>query len=803
MSIIELRATSLATPIAPGFPKSKVATIANPSIHARLCSSVSVLLLLIPGISISAAAQTSVVLEEVIVTAQKRSENVQDVPISMIAFSGDQLEASGIDTLIDLQNFVPNLNIGQGSQLANTRIMMRGVGSAGNNAIEPSVGTFIDGVFYARPSAVLGNLVDIQSVEVLRGPQGTLFGRNTPMGALSISTKKPTDELSGRVKLGLGDYGMRTGTGIVNIPLADSVAARISGSYSDRDGFGTTTFTGAGPTGDFGEREDTVVRAKFLFDISESWQATLSADYSETDQGAPVTETLPQTNPQFGGFEAYTARVLGLFGDIVEIGDPDDYTINKPVRDRTVDEQWGLALDITGDIGEHSIRSITAYRDWENDVKSTDFVLAADFLLRDGNFATESFSQEFQLLSPEGQRLEYVLGLYYYEEDYDIGEQFNLGSQFCSFVPPPLRPRCSGAPQSPASTVDYSQSLESFAGFGQMTYHISEDWSATAGLRFTRDEKEAEITQVTSNPILSILGFRASLPLLELDRSDSQPTWLLSSQYTLTEDMMLYASVSTGFKSGGFNSQGSGDPLTAEERSFDPEETTNYEVGIKSTLAEGKLIANATVYRTEVADLQDRTLDADTASFLVKNAAELTQQGVEFELRARPTAALDLSLTGAYLDSEFDSYPGASGLPAGLPQDLAGQRNHRSPKWELSTVAQLTLPLADSGMDWFVRGEYSFRDEMNVGTTTNGNRQTVQDAYSLVNLRGGLMDREGRWQVSAHLENATDEAYCQTMFEQPLGGPLRAVDAQTNTSLVNCILGSPRMWSVEVEYNFD
>ncbi len=751
----------------------------------------------------SNAARSPSVLEEVTVTAQKRSEDIQEVPISITTLSGESIEASGIDTILDIQHYLPNFTINQGAQLTNTIVSVRGVGSVGNNAIEGSVGVYIDGIYYAKPGAALGNLLDIQNVELLRGPQGTLFGRNTPMGALNITTRDPSQEFEGMIKGSYGNYDAYTVSGMLSGGISERVAGRVAFKYSDRDGYGRSSFNN---TGRFGERDDLSLRAKLLVDVNDDISAKLTVDYSKINPGAQTAEIDAATTPTFPNFAAFLGRNVQFFGLAPDISDSTDYFVNTPVGNETDDEQWGLSLDVSWQLpGEHTLRSISAYRNWEHNTEQLVQGYPAEFLTRGGLFKTESVSQEFQLLSEKGQKLEYVLGLYYYNEDYTLNEYFDLEPQMCTGliagIAPPRVGLCAANAQDDAALAFFKQDIESFAVFGQATFNVTDRIALTGGLRYTDDSKDATFEGILNNPILGAVGLRAASPMIDLNKNESEVTWMTNVRFFLHEDYMLYGSVSTGFKSGGFNGQGAGSLLSAQERTFDAESTTNYEAGLKSTLLDGKVNANITIFRTDVEDLQDRVFDG-VGGFLVRNAAELRQQGVEIDIRARLLPQLLTTLGVGYLDSEFLSYPGAVGLPGNPPQDLSGQRAHRTPEWTLSSSARWDDALPNTELDWYLLAEYNYTSEQNLGSTTNGNPQTIQDGYGLVNFRAGIAAQEQSWEVSAFVKNIGDETYCLQYFDQPLAGPFRGIDAATSTNVVSCVLGLPRTYGVELSYRF-
>lgn len=754
-------------------------------------------------------------IEEIVVTAQKRAENVQDVPISISAYSGEFIEQSGVNTLSDLAAYTPNFSMNKSSQESNARIIVRGVGSVGNSAIEPSVGVFIDGVYYPRPGAVIGNLMDIQTVEVLRGPQGTLFGRNTPMGALNITTRSPSDEFEANIQAGAGTYGERSLGGTISGALSDNVRARLSGTTGTRESYGKNTFADSPALRD---RENTNLRGKLSFDVNDALTVNVTADYSSLQSGGSMIEVLNGTStPLFEG------TINALFGESPTTGSPYDFTINQHHGDSLDDEQSGIAVDATYELASgHSLRSITAKRTWEANVNESALRLPADLFARLTDYETDTFSQEFQLLSPQGQDLEYVAGLFYYDESYDIRQGFGAGTDLCNPVISAMAFQqalaatgdqayaaavAQGAaldcmsqtgPEDRVADSNFNQDLSSIAVFGQATYHMSEAWKVTMGGRYSKDDKTGDFVQVINNSYIDGL-LRSAEEVLNMERNDAKATWFANTSYSPSDDVMLFATLSTGYKSGGFNSEGAADALGRERRIFAPETATNMEVGIKSKWLDNTLMANFTLFRTDLDDFQDRTFDG--LSFVVLNAGELRQQGVEADFVYQPIDQLRLTGGFSYLDSEYLSFENASGLPGGAPQDLTGERKPYSPEWQSSLVAHWEDAISGN-LNWFVRGETQFMDEANIGANSNNNPQTVQAAYSLVNARLGLAEASGQWSLALFGKNLTGEEYCVNMFDQPFGEVLGAVNPEDNTSVQRCVLGEPKTAGVEVKYNF-
>ena len=735
-------------------------------------------------------------LEEIVVTATKRAESIQDVPISISAYSGDFIEDSDIQTLEELALYAPNFTWASSSQPQNARIIIRGIGSVGNSAIETSVGVFVDGIYYPRPGSVLGSLVDLEAVEVLRGPQGTLFGRNTAAGAISIRTSDPESEFGGYVQAGVGDYGAYSLEGVVNTPFSERAAGRLAVKYADRDGYGFNTMTNS----EIGERDDLTIRGKVLFDVSDTTTATFAYDYNEVNTGGQVVELLPSTaNPVFDG-------TLGaLFGQNATTADGYDQIVNQDHQDTVQDEQWGASLNLEFALGSHTGRSITSYRDWKADNRESAIRISADVLPRNHKYWTETISQEFQILSPTDQAFTYVAGAFYYTEDYDIDEDFDAGAQTCIPVVFALAGAgaaglCNSMPQLDATDSDFAQSLTSTAVFAQGTYNFTEKFSMTFGGRYTKDEKDASFIQTAPNAVIGSL-FRAPESVPDLTSDDSQFTWLVNASYFPNEDVMLFASVSTGFKGGGFNAGGAGVALGRDARIFTAETSTNIEVGIKSKIMNDRATANITFYQTELDDFQDRSFDG--ISFLTRNAGQRTQNGFEADLIMTPVDPLTIYAGISYLDSTFDSFDAASPPPGStVPQNLAGRTPHFSPKWQGSLIADWRIGTSGSGSDFFVRPEYMYIGEQNVGANTNLNSQSIQDGYGIVNLRVGLESADGRWQVTAYAKNLSDEGYCEVMYDQPLGAQFGAVNAAAGTVTQRCVVGNPRTYGLTARMSF-
>ena len=798
-------------------------------------------------------------VEEIIVTAQKREQSLQDVPISISTFTGEFLEDSGIDTLQQLGQYTPNLSLAFSSQLANNRIVLRGVGSVGNSAIEPSVAVFVDGIYIPRPSSVIGTLTDLEIVEVLRGPQGTLFGRNASMGALNIRTRKPGDEFSGDIRVSYGNYDHVQVAGALSGVFSPEIAGRVAFQYSDRDGYGDNSFTENGSDSDVGAWEDGSVRGKLFFEPTPDLDITLTADFSRIINGGGVIEVLSGTvQPEYlvalRRFLSPTDPLTMPAGEVPETVHGFDNNVHQDHRDYAEDEQWGIAGDVNWRLGEHTVRSLTGYRKWSNDTLNESVIrLPMDLIRRVTFYDVETVSQELQLLSPTGGLIEYVAGAYFYREDYGIDQAFDQGRDFCSpfvgnlfasylasfnFSPQAANAiaggvvrDCDGATQRDAVATRFRQDVSNYALYGQLTLNVTEQLRVTGGLRWTDSNKEGSFLSLINNPISAppspanpfALDLRIPEQHPDLEYDEEEITWLANISYSPVENLMLFATYATGFRSGGFNPEGFDSVAEAAgaDRVYDTETVDNIEVGAKGGMFDNRVVVNLNYFHTEIDDLQDRRFDG--VNFLMQNVEELTQQGVELDIQARPVDQLYTVLGVSYLDSRFGNFPNATSLPAdiaayrtsvqlsrflGFPpaelpvRNLTGDRNHFSPQWQLSLVAEWSDRIPVHGLGWFVRGEYQYVSEQNVGADTNQALQTMQPGYDIVNARLGLRGADDGWEISGFVRNVFDQDYCQVIFIQALATTLNLVDPVTGGGMQRCVVGAPRVWGVEASYRF-
>ena len=743
---------------------------------------------------------------DIVVTAQKRAENVQDVPISIAAFSGETLEKNNVVNLEGLGKITPNLSIAKGAQTSYVRLAVRGIGAASNTTVEPSVAVFLDGAYVPRVGAVISSLLDMESVEVLRGPQGTLFGRNASVGAVSFHTARPKyGDLSGEVTGEIGNGDRYKASGYVNIPVGDKAAFRFAGSQQWFKGYWHNKLDDK----QVGGTDDTILRGSFRGETGPvEW--IVRADYAKlSGDGA--------TNIDFDRSSVNDTQ-WAIFSTILGAPDTDlnDNDMNQFLTADVDDKQWGLNSTLSWDIGGGStIRLINNYRDWDNEQLDGDVIFTpSQILSRTGLFDSKSQNHELQFISPAEQwldgRLDLVAGLYYFHEKYKQGENLHMNAQFCNIVRPIGGPgnllcnaqlTAAGGTIENATVQEVQQTVDSYAAYAQANIHFTDQFFATVGGRFSKDEKEGTYDQFTNSMFL--VPTRAPEHLTLPDISDSRFTYRLGLNYEPNEDILLFATYSTGYKSAGYNSGAGAPALTAERRVFDRETTENWELGAKTSWLDRKLTANLTFYRMNISGFQDRAFDG--TSFTVRNAGNLRHQGFELDGVVKPLRGLSLFASLAYLDSEFTEYDNAAGLPGfppGTTQDLEGKPATFAPEWSGRIGFDWTGDIGSGGMTYGLTSNLSFVSEQFGGLVNDANPQTVIDGYALLGARATLNGANDRWSVSLFGNNLLNKQYEAGNLYQFLGGPLGLNNPTTGGTAVRRLHADPRTYGVAGTFRF-
>lgn len=728
---------------------------------------------------------------DIVVTAQRRSEGAQRVPISLTALSAESLEKTNILSVQDIGRVAPGFNAFRSAQAANTRLSIRGIGSPGNAAIEPSVGAFVDGIYIPRPGPLLAGLNDISSIEVLRGPQGTLFGRNASVGAISFHTAEPSRDSGGLVAVEGGNYGLFRARATMNAPVSDTVATRLAVLYENTNGYGLNLLTGQR----FGKKDTLSLRGSFRAEITPTLTWLVRGDYQRQsgDGQSAVTVDADTVTPTFAA--NFSTRLNGL---IPRLDATYDYAVRQYTEGRLSDDQGGVSSDLSLEVGQSTIRLLSGLRAWQNSQSELDIPYTQALLLgRDAEYRSNSHSQELQFISPANKPLTFVGGLYYFRERYITNTVINLGPDLCNVyvrnVQPAQLATCLAGPQANAASNRFDQVTQSYAAYGQGTYRVTPWWDVTVGLRYSQDDKTATLVSVLGNPLAASLNAPDNAQLVF---NGGKATYRLNTTFRPAPDVMLFATMSTGYKSGGFDT-GVGNTL-GNNRVFNPETVTNYEIGAKTQFLNRRVTLNATLFRMDVDDFQLRSFNG--TFYLVRNAGSIRQQGVEFDVALRLARSLTFSLSGTRLDSQYTDFrnapprPGRTGV-----QDLTGTRVPYSPEWQGTAAIDYTSRF-DSGWEVDANVHLGFTSDIDVGIAGDGNPQGIQPGYGLLGTRIAVRLPDNRWEFSLSGENLTERGYCVTKYGMTLAAGLGL--ASNGSTVMRCVLGEPRTVRAAVTLRF-
>ncbi len=719
---------------------------------------------LMQGVPRAGAAE----LEEIVVTARKLEESLQQSPVAVSVATGDLLERMGVQDLTAVGQFAPNVIFESGQPTSGIRaptVYIRGMGQDDFIIVEDgAVGVYLDGVFVGRTIGSVFDLVDVQRVEVLRGPQGTLFGRNTIGGAVNLVSRRPDPEaMTGNLKVSLGEDGYRQFQGVYNAPLGDSAAARVSAFHREQDGYVEALQY---DDYDLGGEEVWGVRAALRFNPTDALGLDFAFDYSEDSStpNAVVPIDFLRLNGQFtpsntfgnfwnlfhSGFgaacldPAESAVNASCYGSYYDPQDP--YATNALFVDNRGDAvQPEQQLDVLGvhfnaalDIGWGELRAITAYREFEasifNDIDFTPHII---FHNNHDDYNQDQFSQELQLLgSAFEERLDFLVGFYYFKEDgvEDIFNQIAL---------PFTRP-----PDFFFQQVTRFVDNQSVAGFTQLNYRLADRITATFGLRYTESEKKFNLVQ--PNVLGVMVDNTGTLKVKEW-------TPMATMAWDVTDEMMAYFTYSEGFRDGGFPARFVGaipEPLPF----YDPEFVNNYEFGVKMMLADNRLRVNAALFRMDYDDIQVTAVapfGLVGAATTKDNLGKATIMGAEVEAAWAVTENLMLQASFGLLDDEIDEVVGGL-LQSGSFAITTANDLPMTPDYSGSIGAQYTHVMANAGRLVF-RADYSFKDDYY--TRVENLAETLEDNYNNLNASIRYVSANQRWEVGLWARNLTDELY--------------------------------------------
>jgi iron complex outermembrane receptor protein len=706
--------------------------------------------------------QDTLALDDVKVTARKTVESAQDVPIAVTSFSREDLQDAQADNLDSLNGAVPNMNLVQGRGSASSaNIYIRGIGQPDAlQTFDPGVGVYVDGVYLSRIQGALMSLHDVERIEVLRGPQGTLYGKNTIGGAVNVVTRRPDGESAGEVQLLAGDYGKLATNVYYKGAITDRTSASISALYRLDNGFVTDRVNGQ----HYNDRDNTSVRFLLHSDINDRLSWDFSLDY--TDQENALTLGRQEAPLIALDFADLTSPVLLGLPPVGEY----DFRGRTSFNNDENQELRHLGASFTLDYlinDQWQFKSITAHRDLTSDsfidIDASEFELGDVFVGVD----QQQFSQEFQFLFDNGEGFNAVIGAYYLKEDVP-SHQEAYADDFLRF---------DGVPLDFLRTIDDDLETTSYALFAQGSWQLNDLWGLTAGIRYSKDDKDYFRTTSTFSALGPFL--EGTFAFQDSDSWDSV-TPMVSLDYQISDNSMMYASVSKGFKSGGFNGRANG---AADVSSFKPETVWTYEVGGKSQFLDNRMRLNYALFTSDYEDFQARVAE-DISSFPVINAAELDITGAELELTWLLSASTSVYSSVGYLDSAYKKF-----FDFRQPdQDRSDDIPPFSPEWTFRIGMNHVVYMDNGAMLRFgINGNYT--DDMYL--SVDNQDVLTQDDYWVYNAYVVYDFANPAWSLSVGGKNLTDEVY--------------KVDAQEFSSVGNiqtAYYGDPRTWYAALNYRF-
>jgi iron complex outermembrane receptor protein len=687
---------------------------------------------------------------EIIVTAQKREQSLQDVPISMEVVSGAKLAEFNTSDIKAVMNYTPNVFVQ--STAGNDVIYIRGFGSPpANFAFDQSVSLYVDGIYAGRNRQAQAPFFDLARVEVLRGPQGALFGKNTAAGAVSVVSAGPTKDFEGAIT-GLYNFDHK-GTdfsGYLSGPITDTLGARFAYKIVNQDGYIYNRATDH----DDPEIKSQLLRLTLKWEPSANFDYTAKVEYGNREVIGGITVSSPLTSGQDPQTTRYLERsALG-----------DEGNDNKSVM---ISGVGNLAL------GDFTLTSVTGYswfkskivNGFDQTIPNSGGAFTANSVYNAFPERFDQVSQEIRILSPTGKTFEFIVGAYYDKSNYTL-------EQYQGFNIPSLNiPGVIVGPYFGRIDSVFNQEAESWSVFGQGTFNVTDAFRAIGSIRYSHTKKDGDFAArlvygsngvngqpFALRPISSAVG--------KISEGNVDPSVTL--QYDIAPRIMIYGTWGRGSKSGGFVSNTLG--TTNATFTFEPERSENFEAGIKSTLADGKIVANVSLYHTKFKDLQVSVYQPATSSYLTGNAAAATSKGVEGSLSIYPIENFDISASAAYSDIKYDDYPGAACLASQVgctpaTNNLAGYPVAYASKWTGSVTAHARFDMSDD-LKFDITGVAAGRSKY-----FNSDNQSpifgVQGGYVKLDLRVQLADRDDRWHVALVGKNLTNEKTIGSAFNLP------------------------------------
>ncbi|WP_372821715.1 TonB-dependent receptor [Pseudomonas parafulva] len=730
-------------------------------------------------------------LGTVTVNARRREETSQSVPTPISVLGSETLETQRIYRVQDLQQLVPSTNVAY-VHARQSSISIRGLGNnPASDGLEGSVGVYLDNVYLGRPGMAVFDLLDVEQLEVLRGPQGTLFGKNTTAGVLNITTRKPTFQREGSVQSSLGEDGYWQTQGSFSGPITDTLAGRISAYRTEDDGYVKNLYNGDDLNG--GKRQG--FRIQLLFKPSDTFNLRWIGEYNEEDSNNGIL-SLYSTGPTINGVNRYESLASQAGATLVsgkkrKVNFDADQMVKVFQGGTSVEANWTLPNDFT-------LTSITAYRWWDFTPRNDDGLNVPAAYNAGVSVRDKQYSQELRLASPTGGFFDYVLGAYYFKQDLDNKSFTYYGPQADIWNATPA-----GALANVTTLGNGHIDTDSYALFAQGTWHLTERLDFTAGVRGTYEEKNAWVTRddpfggaaVTGAAATARQGRVGAYDSGDLSQYSFAPSGLLSLSYRFNDEVLGYASLSHGEKSGGVNlTVGAAPRLGTDSLQVGTERINNAELGVKSTLLDNRLQLNANLFWAQVHGYQANVYDQVNRVQYLANAGSVRSRGFEFEATAVPLRGLTLNFNGSWNDVRYTEYkdapcpPEVSLVNAAATCDLSGHQVVGASKYIANLNAQYKWQLAER-IEPYVTASYAFRSRA-VGTIDDSDYGQIP-SYAIVNLSTGVrLDQgDGVLDLSLWVKNAGDKTYFTSLWNSANGGYAG-------------VLGTPRTVGATARYDF-
>jgi iron complex outermembrane recepter protein len=779
--------------------------------------------------------QSVATLEEIVVTAQRREQSLSDVPLSVTAADSEALAQARVESIANVSAISPSVQFNVSNNAsASANIVIRGLGTVGNSrSFEGGVGVFIDGVYRTRSGAALESFLDIDSLQVLRGPQGTLFGKNTSAGAVIINSTLPSfDDVETSYNIGFGNYGSQDYKAAVNLPLSDNSAIRIAALYSEGDGFFEDVNTGE----DLNGKDTEAVKVQWLWQPTDELSVHLIADKLKSEG-----------NVGYGTTDFEDADITALT-DAIQIGNglslpSDDFgdyesTLNTKTK-QTVDDE-GLVLKVEYDTDAGVFTSTTAYRSYSlvQDDADGDFT-GADLLRLDEEFESDFFSQEFTFAGDiDSLNADYIVGLFYSKEDIDAERDLYWGDDANFYYDSVISGLISEAISNPVAIDTDAQAglfaseimkaeAESVALFAHANFDLNEQWKLVAGLRYSEEKKSGSFANNYIDDRTGVIGVTAASvpveqaactalslshvpagfggpgcagflnpfatlgvmpsPAYDEDHTDRAFSGTLGLQYFLNEDTMMYLTLNHGFKAGGVNIDANGagtlanNPAyggTPEDPSYDPETIDGLELGLKTTYWDGRARANVAAFYNEVEDLQVAQFVG--LQFTILNAESAKSYGLEFENMVQLNDTFSTSLDATWLP--YAKY----GKDDSISDSLSNQRMKWAPHLTANAAVNFDHPIGDN-LSLTGRLQYQYRSSQYISSNT----LAKDDNLGLINANLALVSEGQGWQLELWGQNLAGKDYATYAFSSPL-----------QTGDLNAYAGAPRTYGITLRGSF-